>query len=396
MYYYLIVTSNAQFNQTAYDEIGLVYMGAQSMWGIFFSYAAYTSAFVWLGLFYGRTILATIKAVRTRSRLHQDKLANLMLSYKEVPLWWYAAIFGVAFVTNLVLVLKGGLYLPVWTYIIALLIGAVSILPMGYVYGISGYQIPVGTFNELIYGYMIDAPGSSRHPIGSLVYRIISGQCWYRAQTIMQDQKIGHYMHIPPRAVLFSQMWGSFVGVPINYATIRWILNTKMDYFTGKRVDPLHQWTGQNPQSYNNAAVQYGLVGPKRLFTSHVYTPLLYGFLVGLFVPAIVYVLHRRFPRGRFNLLNSTIFFSELTNFRGNVSTGPFTAIILGFISNFWLFQYRHQFWQTYAYISGAALDAGWNLNMLAIFIFFSAAKTVSMPAWWGNNADSVERCFGH
>jgi len=298
-------------------------------------------------------------------------------------------------VINLVLILKGGLYLPVWTYIVGLVMGAFTILPMGFVYGISGYQIQVGVFNELIYGYMINAPGSSRHPIGSLVYRVISGQCWYRAQTVLQDQKIGHYMHIPPRAVLFSQMWGSIVGVPINYVTIRWVLDTKMEYLNGERIDPLHQWTGQNPQTYNSAAVQYGLVGPTRLFASPVYTPVLYGFLIGLLGPIAIYLLHRRFPRARFNLLNCTIFFAEMAMFRGNVSTGPLTKFILGFISNFWLFRYRHSFWKTYAYVAGAALDAGWNLNLLAIFIFFAAAKTITMPAWWGNNADSIERCFG-
>lgn len=145
-----------------------------------------------------------------------------------------------------------------------------------------------------------------------------------------------------------------------------------MDYLNGKRKDPLHQWTvrdsaprsktswfikspiiqGQQAQSYNAAAVQYGLVGPKRLFASHAYSPLLYGFLLGCAVPTIIFLLHRRFPRARLNLLNTTIFFSELTTFRGNVSTGPLTSIILGTISNFWLFRYRHQFWKTYAYIS--------------------------------------------
>lgn len=29
--------SNLQFNQTAYDEAGLVYMGAQAMWGVRYS-----------------------------------------------------------------------------------------------------------------------------------------------------------------------------------------------------------------------------------------------------------------------------------------------------------------------------------------------------------------------
>lgn len=38
---------------------------------------------------------------------------------------------------------------------------------------------------------MIDVKGSSRHPLGQLAYRIISGNVWYDARTVLEDQKIG-------------------------------------------------------------------------------------------------------------------------------------------------------------------------------------------------------------
>lgn len=37
---------------------------------------------------------------------------------------------------------------------------------------------------------MIEAPGSNRHPLGQLAYRIISGNTWYDSQTVLQDQKV--------------------------------------------------------------------------------------------------------------------------------------------------------------------------------------------------------------
>lgn len=69
------------------------------------------------------------------------------------------------------------------------------------------------------------------------------------------------------------------LALPINYAVMRWVLDTKFDYVSGKEVDPTGQWTGQEFQSYNSAGVQYSLVGPKRLFRSSVYRPLTYGFV---------------------------------------------------------------------------------------------------------------------
>lgn len=102
------------------------------------------------------------------------------------------------------------IYMPIWTYFIALGFGAAAMLPMSFVYAMSGFSIKVGYFNELLYGCelteacvwllhptdkftcsdMIDVKGSSRHPLGQLAYRIISGNVWYDARTVLEDQKV--------------------------------------------------------------------------------------------------------------------------------------------------------------------------------------------------------------
>ena len=59
-------------------------------------------------------------------------------------------------------------------------------------------------------------------------------------------------------------------------------------------------------------------------------------------------------------------------------------------------YYYRRRFetWKRYNYLVAAALDAGFNVAMLLMFIFFSSGRQVTMPHWWGNNEESVERCF--
>ncbi|KAK4704014.1 hypothetical protein P7C70_g2206, partial [Phenoliferia sp. Uapishka_3] len=149
---------------------------------------------------------------------------------------------------------------------------------------------------------MIDVPGSSRHPLGQLAYRIISGNVWYDARTVLEDQKIGHYMGIPPRVVIGVQILANMVGLPVNYGVMRWIVDSKHDLLSGKTVDPTHQWTAQDQKSYNTAGIQYALVGPKRLFQSTVFKPVTYGFVAGAIVPLVLFGLHKRFPRAKFNL----------------------------------------------------------------------------------------------
>lgn len=252
----------------------------------------------------------------------------------------------------------------------------------------------IGTTNELLYGLMVNAVAGHKNPAGASTYGSIAGNAWYRAQLNLQDMKIGHYMHIPPRAVFFGQVFGSFIGIPINYAVVRWILDTKRPYLTGELEDPSHQWTAQSLTTNLTLGMQYVLVGPLRLFQQGLYKPVPYGFLVGAVTPIVLFLLHKKFPKAKFNLWNSTIFFSYLAYFYGNISTGFTSAFIGGFVVMYWAYRKRYATWARWNYILAAAFDAGFNFNMLLIFLFFGSGKITTMPNWWGNEAASSERCF--
>jgi hypothetical protein len=107
---------------------------------------------------------------------------------------------------------------------------------------------------------MVNSISGFKNPVGASVYSSIAGDAWYRAQIMLQDQKMGHYMHIPPRAVFFSQIFGSFIGVPINYGVIRWVIDAKGDFISGREIDPTHQWTAQQLTQYLTIGVQYVLI----------------------------------------------------------------------------------------------------------------------------------------
>lgn len=386
-------SGNQQVNETRYEEIGLSYAGAQYTWGIFMWYASYISSYVWAGLFLAPKIWNLWKNRNNLARFRTDRLNRIIQKYPDVTKWEWLALGVVPFVLLLIIVCTDSVWMSWWTYLVALGFGASAMLPMSLVYAISGYSMKVGIFNELIYGYMIEAKGSSHHPLGQLAYRIISGNTWYDSRSVLEDQKIGHYLHIPPRDVIGVQIIANMIALPVNYGVMRWVLAAKHDYLTGALEDPSGQWTAQDFQSYNTEGIMYALVGPRRLFASSYFGPVLYGFLVGCAAPAAVWLLHRRFPRARFDLWNTTIFFASAATFRGNLSTGPFTSIIVGTVFNYYLYRYRHLWWNKWAYISGAALDTGYNLNLLFVFLFLGTTGTV-MVNWWGNNAVNSERCF--
>ncbi|CAI5759636.1 unnamed protein product [Candida verbasci] len=396
-----LLTPDHQLNMTAYKQLGPVHLGTQRAWNIFFDYAAFVSGFVWAVLFGYKSLkesvikfyAAKLKSKSNTSSQYTDRLNKIQSKYADVPLWWFLILFICTFIILIVTSTTNALPIPWWTVFVAMAIGAVIVTPLSWLYAISNFQLAVGTFNEVIYGYMIEHM-KYKVPYSVMIYSSISGDAFYRAQYESQSLKIGHYNHIPPRVTFFCQIFGEIVGVPINYAALKWVLKTKKDYLNGTKVDKLHQWTGQTLLSYHSNVVQYVTLGPSRLFENYRVLP--YGFLVGLIAPIIFYSLHRLFPNSKlkFRLRNTTIFFSTMSTFYGNISTGYFSQFVGATVTMFYFYRYRHNIWKKYNYLLGAAFDTGFNLSILLIFIIFSAGKTIDMPNWWGNNDKSVERCF--
>lgn len=49
----------------------------------------------------------------------------MVKNYREVPHWWYLVLLVLSFVLGLVVVITQHISLPVWAYIVALLVGII-------------------------------------------------------------------------------------------------------------------------------------------------------------------------------------------------------------------------------------------------------------------------------
>ncbi|KAK6459701.1 OPT oligopeptide transporter protein-domain-containing protein [Scheffersomyces xylosifermentans] len=391
-----LLTADLKLNLTAYEHFGPIHLGAQRAWNMFFDYAAYVSGITWVVSFGYDKFKASYQYLSNKNRetgraQYTDRLNKLQSKYEDVPTYWYVLLFGTSFTILMSIFLNGHLFMPWWAAIVALVMGSIIVTPLAWLYALSNFQLAIGTFNELVYGYMVQNI-SSKHPAGALVFGSIAGNAWYRAQYHLECMRLGFYNHLPPKAVFFSQLYGELIGVPINYIALRWVLSSKREFLNGTKVDPLHQWTGQTITSYHTNAIQYVVLGPSRLF--ELYPLLPYGFALGLFAPIVLFKLHQRYPNSNFNLWNTTVFFSSMSRFYGNISTGYFSRFLGGTITMFWAFRYKHDLWKKYNYILAAAFDTGYNLAILLIFLLFSVLTNYTMPNWWGNNATNIERCF--
>mgnify|MGYP002379115278 CR=1 FL=1 len=389
-----LLNPDYSLNLTAYEHYGPVHIGAQKAWNMFFDYAAYISGVTWVLLFGYENIAPTIRKLLAKRGTVEvqpqrtDRLNRLQRNYAEVPTSWYVILFFVSFLTLMAIFASGQMFMPWWACVVALVMGSIIVTPLTWLYALSNFQLAIGTFNELVYGYLNEL-SSRKHPVGALVFGSIAGDAWYRAQFHLDCMRLGFYMHLPPKAIFFSQLFGELIGVPINYLALRWVIKTKRHFLDGTLVDPLHQWTGQTISSYHTNAIQYVVLGPSRLFAHYPLLP--YGFILGLIAPVILYKLHKRYPNVGLNYCNTTVFFSSMSRFYGNLSTGYISKFLGGTITMFYGFRYHNSLWKQYNYLMAAALDTGYNLSILIIFF---VGGYFTMPAWWGNNSASVERCF--
>lgn len=75
-------------------------------------------------LFWGKDIVQAYKGARKGSfnDKHHEHMAK---HYKETPWWWYAAILVGSFVLGLAVILSQNLTIPVWAYIVSLIVGII-------------------------------------------------------------------------------------------------------------------------------------------------------------------------------------------------------------------------------------------------------------------------------
>ena len=75
-------------------------------------------------LFWGGDTVRAFK--NAKAGTHEDPHHRHMAeNYKEAPHWWYLAVLLFSFVLGIIVVAKENITMPIWAYIVSLLLGAV-------------------------------------------------------------------------------------------------------------------------------------------------------------------------------------------------------------------------------------------------------------------------------
>ncbi|KAI0032412.1 small oligopeptide transporter [Vararia minispora EC-137] len=375
-----ILTPEGTFDPVAYQKYSPLFLPAAFAMSYGLSFAAITSIVVHIFLYYRKQIW--LQARRSLSE-QPDIHARLMSVYKEVPEWWYGIIFAAMFVFGIVVIEVWNTGMPVWAFIVALLISFVLTIPIGIIQAITANQLGLNVITELIIGYMI--PGK---PVPMMMFKTWGYITMAQALQFTQDLKLGHYMKISPRPMFWCQVFATVVAGTVQLGVQSWMFSNIKGICTSKATGG---FTCPSTTVFGTASVIWGVIGPQRQFSQgQMYYGLTFFFLAGAVLPAIQYVLHKKFHWNWLKYVNFPVIFSGTGLLPPATPLNYVPFVIVGFIFNYVVRRRNFTWWAKYNYVLSAGLDSAYAVGTIIIFFCLQYPRSGTIGAdtiqtWWGN-----------
>ncbi|KAH7131083.1 peptide transporter MTD1 [Dactylonectria macrodidyma] len=381
-----IFNNNGSIDDVKLEEIGLPYMTSSTVWGYFTMNLAIGALITHVVIFFGKDMILSWK--QARSRTQPDEHYQGMLKYKEVPMWWYVVLFALCFLAGLVVNIQGDTTLPVWGYIVALLLGG-FIAPFSCIlYGLYGTGVSTNQLSKMVAGVI--HPG---RPLANLYFASWSHQVILLAVNLATWLKVGQYTKVPHRVMFGTQVYASLLGAAFNYIVMTTIVSNQREIL----LDPIgnNVWSGSTIQSLNSQAITWALA--KQMYgTNGRYLIVPLGIVIGLALPVMHWSLIKLCPRLRRWPLNTALVAAFAgRRYHGNTSW-IWSSIAVGVFSQLWLRRRYPQIYNRYNYLIGAALDGGSQIVIfiLSFAVFGANGQERPFPTWWGNPAGNPDHCL--
>ncbi|KAH7089561.1 OPT oligopeptide transporter protein-domain-containing protein [Paraphoma chrysanthemicola] len=383
---------NGVLDKSALAKYGAPVLTGTFAYAMFMANAAIGALLTHIVVFWGGDVVKAFKAAKA-GKFDDPHHAHMAKHYKEAPWWWYIIVLVGSFVLGLVVVIKENITLPIWAYIVALLMGCIIAPFSTLLYARFGNGIATNNLSKIIAGLML--PG---RPIGNMYFAAWSHNVINGAVQLSQDLKMGEYLKIPPRVMFLTQVYGTVLGGFINYAVMISIVTGNKELLADSNGNS--SWSGATIQSYNTNATTWALAAYLyKQGKEYSIVP------IGLAVGAAIVIAHRivvRFvPRiGKFSL--AEINFPQFIQYAGYIPYNQSQTCVLlswtiaGFFVQFYLRNYRPRIFRDYSYLITGAFD-GASLTCLFILsfaVFGAGGPAIPFPQWWGNNvAGNYDHC---
>ncbi|WFD47616.1 hypothetical protein GLX27_002268 [Malassezia furfur] len=264
------------------------------------SFAVLTSTITHVLLWHGKEIKKALF-----NPVYSDVHNKLMQSYPLVPQSWYLWTLALSLGSASVLVMTTPLQFPVWGLLLSVGMSLFFLIPIGILKAVSDTGVGLNVITEFVAGFLI--PGK---PIGNVCWKCYGYMSCAQALDLIGDMKLAHYMKINPKHMFLSQLLGTVIGCFMNYLVVCIVLapqNGYRQFLDGSVPDPSGQWDGRKVHIFRSASIIWGAVGPERFFAGR-YRSLYWGFALGVLIPLVPWLLHKRLERAKRMVLRESVF----------------------------------------------------------------------------------------
>ncbi|ODV79404.1 OPT-domain-containing protein [Suhomyces tanzawaensis NRRL Y-17324] len=376
-----ILNENNLFDQTKYEQVGPPYFTASGLVRYCTLFIMYPFAVIYeIGLNY-RVIWRSFKDAASSIRHYHrstyeglnDPQSNLMKRYSEVPDAVFLVVLLISIILAIICVKIYPVDSPVWTIFFAIGINIVFLVPLITIAAATGYNFTHNVIIELLVGLAAPGNGSALNFTKALGFNIEA-----QAQQYISDQKMAHYVKIPPWAAFRCQMISVLVHSFVGLGVINFQIDSIKNY-----CEPRNKlrFTCPGVNRFFNATIQWGVIGPRKVF--QVYPILPWCFLIGILLPIPCLLIKKYLPKRYVKYFQPTLIIGGIqiyTPFNISYYVG---GLYLSIASMWYLRTRFPAFWSKYNYLFSGGMSAG--VTFGAVIIYFSVQYHEKTLDWWGN-----------
>ncbi|KAI8819092.1 OPT oligopeptide transporter protein-domain-containing protein [Fimicolochytrium jonesii] len=366
---------NGNLIPSAYESQKPIYISTFYAVTIGLALMAYVASICHTLLWYGKDIKCRLVERSKADPNEEDIHCRLMRAYPDIPALWYIALMVISVPLLIAVCEKGGFALSWWGVLLAIAFAVVSMVPIGIVQAISGYQLPLDTISLFISGLIFEG-----QTFAVLSFKTISYMGMSQALVLVKDMKIAHYMKIPPRDMFIAQLYGKLLSAII----MPLIAVLVMENWTDTLLkEP--QWQYVAYRHFASNAIIWGTIGTRQFVgLGTPYSKLLWALPLGALLPVIPWLCYRRWG-GNWKLVNVPLI--TMIGVAPQSYQTTLTPVLVGFASNFYMKRFHHRIWARYNYVMAAALSAGTAVTLVLIALIFGIQQ-IKMPRYSLNPSD--------
>ncbi|KAF9993309.1 hypothetical protein BGZ79_002047 [Entomortierella chlamydospora] len=369
------VLTNNVLNESLYEAYGPLRISTFFAFVYGIGFAGLTSMLTHTWLYHRHKLVAQWKQSRDHS---EDIHHKLMQAYPEVPDWWYAAIFLSMTIVAIITCEVWDYKLPWWGVLLAVALCCIFVLPVGLIQALTNQTPGLNIITEYVIGYLL--PG---RPIANVTFKTLGYISMTQALTFTSDLKLGHYMKVPPRSMLWAQLFGTFIAGLTNLLTANWLMHSEDGVCTTSKNFPCPA-----AGTFYSASVIWGVISPNRMFgPSSMYNSINYFFLVGIVLPIPFYYLKKSAKVSWMQYVHLPILLSSIGYIPPANSINYTNWLAVGFVFQYFARRYRPEWHLRFTYVLSSALDSG-TVFCTVICYFIFTYNNISMPDWWGTRSD--------